>query len=274
MRTSEASPEEFAGPSRQQSDRRVARRETLIVGFASDAAEIAALLPAGLDRGEDGTVLLEFAARPDPGGRGSRIEFNALIPARHKGKRVLYHAIGCNDDERPLVAKPAWAAGARARLVFVHDTVTGVLEFAGRPLIVVSMNCRPPDYLRRQRAFLPLAAEDVRQRLQAPRVAASSLSAVLGAVSTAGLIAQSWSGIRVRGAWTGPATVDILSPHVGVLGRLPVRAVQAGLHCVIDVDRAPVHSLSECGAKDSGPNRANLWIDEPVSAAAAVGALQ
>lgn len=196
-------------------------RETLIVGFDTDAAVLRALLPEALAPDGSNTALIEFAAAPDTNG-GSLTEFNLLIPALHGTQRVLYRAYSTDGGVRPR---------ANTRLVIVHDTLTGVLEMHGRPVAIAAMNYRRADALERRRAFGAVAPADTARQLDPLRVAAADEG------ETNQLVAQPWRDLRVQCAWAGPATLDLLWPTASPLAALPVHRVHGGLHCVVDFRR-------------------------------------
>jgi acetoacetate decarboxylase len=202
---------------------RVSERETLIAGFDTDPKALRALLPWSLAADGSNTALAEFAASPDPAG-GSRTEFNLLIPALYGTERVLYCAYMAGDDVD--------RSRGRARLVIVHDTLTGILELHGRPIAIAAMNYRRADLLEARRRFAALSPADTLRQLRPQRVAAFADGGLR--LARARLVAQPWSDIRVQRAWTGPASLDLLWPANSPLAALSVRAVHGGLHCVID----------------------------------------
>lgn len=211
-------------------------RETLLVGFDTDADVLNALLPAALTPDGSNSVLCEFAATPDPRGRGSCTEFNVLIPALAKGERVLFRAYSTADDG-------AWLPRGRTRMVIVHDTLTGILELHGRPVVIAAMNYRRAHLLEDQRRFGTLSSADTVRQLRPVRVAAAGDG--IDALPVQRLIAQPWSDIHVQCAWMGSASLDLLWPAGAPLAALPVHRVHGGLHCVVDFRREPLRRL--CG---------------------------
>jgi len=210
-------------------------RETLIVGFDTDPAALSALLPAALAPDGSNSVLCEFAAAPDPLGRGSRTEFNVLIPALAAGERVLYLAYSTADDGSS-------ESRGRTRMVIVHDTLTGVVELHGRPIAIAAMNYQRTHLLEDQRRFGALSSADTLRQLRPVRITAPA-DDVLAFLPGQRLIAHPWSDIHVQCAWMGSASLDLLWPSTSPLAALPVQRVHGGLHCVIDFKREPLQRL-------------------------------
>jgi acetoacetate decarboxylase len=209
-----------------------------------------ALLPASLAPDGSNTVVCEFAATPDVNGRGSHTEFNLLIPALVDGERVLYCAYSTTEPS-------PWRLRCDTRMVIVHDTLTGIVELHGRPIVIASMNYRRAHLLEASRRFGALSAVDTMRQLRPARVTEAIGDDRDTSSATSRLIAVSWSDIHVQCAWTGPASLDFLWPANSPLATLAVGRVHGGLHCVVDFRCEPPRRLS--GATPPSAVAAPSW---------------
>lgn len=234
---------------------RCSDRETLMVGFDADPVVLRALLPAELAPDGSNTVLCEFAATPESTGCGSHTEFNVLIPALIDGERVLYGGYSMTDH-------CAFGPRCDVRLVVVHDTLTGIVELHGRPIVIASMNYRRANQLEASRRFSALPAADAVRQLRPARVTRAIEASRGGCLSVRHLIAESWSDIHVRCAWTGPASLDLLWPASSPLAALAVGRVHGGLNCVVDFRRDPPRPCSGAASssQSAGSRRRALLL--------------
>jgi acetoacetate decarboxylase len=126
-------------------------------------------------------------------------------------------------------------------MVIVHDTLTGILELHGRPVVIAAMNYRRAHLLEDQRRFGALSSADTVRQLRPVRVVATGDG--IDTLPAQRLIAQPWSDIHVQCAWMGSASLDLLWPAAAPLAALPVHRVHGGLHCVVDFRREPLRRL-------------------------------
>jgi acetoacetate decarboxylase len=133
----------MASPSYPRGPYRFIDREYLIVTYESDPAAIREALPESLMPNGSNTVLYEFIRMPDSAGFGDYTESGVVIPALFNGEHVNFTAQMYLDDEPPIAGgREIWGfpkKNGNPRLSIVHDTLTGVLEYAGVIVAVASM---------------------------------------------------------------------------------------------------------------------------------------
>ncbi|MGH8552507.1 MAG: acetoacetate decarboxylase, partial [Methylococcales bacterium] len=125
----------MASPSYPRGPYRFIDREYLIVTYESDPSAIREALPEPLQPDGSNTVLYEFIRMPDSAGFGDYTESGVVIPAVYKGEQVNFTAQMYLDDEPPIAGgREIWGfpkKNANPKLSINHDTLTGVLEYAG-----------------------------------------------------------------------------------------------------------------------------------------------
>jgi acetoacetate decarboxylase len=133
----------LAAPSYPRGPYRFIDREYLIVTYKSDPDAIRAALPAPLQPDGTDKVLYEFIRMPDSAGFGDYTESGVVIPAVFGSTPVNFTAQMYLDDEPPIAGgREVWGfpkKNADPRLSIVHDTLTGVLEYAGIVVAVATM---------------------------------------------------------------------------------------------------------------------------------------
>ncbi len=203
------------------------RCEALVVCFRSDREAIAALLPAPLRADGSAAATLQFSAMPAADGRGVDIETQLAVDAELDGMPVAFVArrwVGewpaDGDDEAGL-------APGRARLIDLHDRLTGVLESGGRAIAMASVarRSRLLDALTPRYPAAAAAAWLARPQVSLRR------SAGRNSPPEQRLIRRTVEGIEVRQAHSGAAELELTA----VGGFLPPQALLGGVHIIADV---------------------------------------
>jgi acetoacetate decarboxylase len=211
--------------------RRVTNRELLVVRYRSDAGAIRALLPEPLQPDGSGTVALEFLATPVPGA-GAETEVRVTIPAWSRGTPVDFVLRTWIDEDDDAQDADESLRTGHSRLVIVHDTLTGMLESAGRAVAVASMGYRRQHFVCGAERLRDCPADEVVQRLSRTQVRLQRVTDGAGRVLAAQLVGCRAQNVRVKGAWAGPAQLYLPSLAASPL---PVRELLGGLHCVADL---------------------------------------
>jgi len=229
----------LAAPSYPRGPYRFVDREYLIVSYESHPDAIGAALPAPLHPDGSNTVLCEFIRMPDSAGFGDYTESGLVIPARFDGKPVNFTAQMYLDDEPPIAGgREIWGfpkKNANPRLSIVHDTLTGVLEYAGIVVAVATMGYKHQHLLYDVAGRRQCSAEAIVERMSKTQVNLKIIPNVDGTPAIAQLVAYELDDIQVKGAWSGPARLQ-LHAHVNApVADLPVRKVLGGVHFLADL---------------------------------------
>ena len=208
-------------------------REYLIITYESDPVAIRAILPEPLDPEETPLVLYEFINMPDSSGFGSYAESGMVIPARFADKAVNYTVQMYLDNEPAIAAgREIWGFPKKfgyPRLTTFDDTLTGILEYSGVCVAVGTMAYKPTDLLS------GASKDEITRKLSKTQVNLKLIPGVDGKPAIAQLVGYELRDISLKGAWEGPARLE-LAAHVNApVADLPVRKVLGGLHFVADL---------------------------------------
>lgn len=229
----------MASPSYPGGPYRFVQREYLIVNYASDADAIRAALPEPLEPDGSDRVLYEFIRMPDSAGFGDYTESGVVIPALFRGQPVNFTAQMYLDDEPPIAGgREIWGFPKKhgnPKLTVNHDTLTGVLEYAGIQVAVATMGYKHQHLLYDVDGRKACSSDSIIEKMIRTQVNLKLIPHVDGTPAIAQLVAYEMSDIQVHGAWSGPARLHLV-PHVNApVADLPVRAVVGGLHFIADL---------------------------------------
>ncbi len=229
-----------ASPSYPRGPYRFVNREYLIVNYESEPDAIREALPEPLEPDGSNQVLYEFIKMPDSSGFGDYTESGVVIPAAFKGDAVNFTAQMYLDCHPPIAGgREIWGFPKKLghpKLEIKHDTLTGVLEYAGVNVAIATMaykheNLICPDSGR------PLScdANGIVQKMQKTQVNLKIIPDIDGSLKIVQLVAYNLEDITVKGAWEGPARLALF-PHVNApVADLPVKKVLSGMHFVADL---------------------------------------
>jgi acetoacetate decarboxylase len=229
----------LAAPSYPRGPYRFIDREYLIVSYKSDPDAIRAALPEPLLPDGTDTVLYEFIRMPDSAGFGDYTESGVVIPAMFEGRPVNFTAQMYLDDEPPIAGgREIWGfpkKNANPRLTIVHDTLTGVLEYGGIIVAVATMGYKHQHLLYDIAGRRQCSTEAIVERMSKTQVNLKLIPDVDGTPAIAQLVAYELVDVQVKGAWSGPARLQ-LHAHVNApVADLPVRTTLGGLHFTADL---------------------------------------
>lgn len=225
-----ASAMPLASPSYPKGPYRFIDREYLVIHYESDPDAIRAMLPEPLE--PDGNhVFFEWIKMPDSTGFGSYQESGSGIAARFADAPCFYSAQMYLDDEAPTTAgREIWGFPkkiGRPDLAVHHDTLTGTLHYAD---IRVAMGTMAYKYQNLCQDPGKVIAE-----MSKLNVNLKFIPDVDGNPKIAQLVGYHLQDITLKGAWAGPARLDLV-PHVNCrVADLPVRRILYGRHLVADL---------------------------------------
>ena len=229
----------IASPSYPRGPYRFVDREYLIVTYKSDPDAIREALPEPLEPDGSDTVLYECIRMPDSAGFGNYTESGVVIPALLHGEHVNFTAQMYLDDEPPIAGgREIWGfpkKNAKPRLDICHDTLTGVLVYAGVTVAIATMSYKHQHLLYDVAGRKACSSKSIVSKMSATQVNLKLIPDVDGSLAIAQLVAYNLSDIQVKGAWSGPARLQ-LNAHVNApVADLPVREVIGGLHFIADL---------------------------------------
>jgi acetoacetate decarboxylase len=203
-------------------------REYLIIAYRTDPAALEAVIPEPLTFTEP-IVKYEFIRMPDSTGFGNYTESGQVIPVKFGGKEGNYtHAMYLNDGPPIYGGRELWGFPkkyAQPSLSVDKDTLIGTLDYGPVRVATGTMGFK----------HKALDLDVVRAVLEKPNYLLKIIPHVDGSPRILELVDYRLEDIVMKGAWSGPAALD-LSPHaLAPIAELPVREVLSATHIVADL---------------------------------------
>jgi len=207
---------------------RFKNREFLIITYRTDMEALRAVVPEPLEIMEP-LVKFEFINMPDSTGFGSYTESGQIIPVKLDGVSGSYaHAMYLNDHPPIAGGRELWGFPkklATPKLEIEIDTLVGTLEYGSVEIAKATMGFKH----REVNSALVMAS------LAAPNYLLKIIPHVDGSVRICELVRYYTTHVSLKGAWTGPATLE-LHPHaLAPVFELPVLEVISTIHFVADL---------------------------------------
>ena len=207
---------------------RFVNREFLIVTYRTDPQALRAVVPEPLQIGEP-IVKYEFIRMPDSTGFGSYTESGQVIPVTLDGQHGGYVHSMYLDDEAPIAGgRELWGFPkklAAPSLTVERDTLLGTLDYGPVRVATATMG-----YKHRI-----LDTESVRKGLLSPNFLLKIIPHVDGTPRICELVRYFLEDVTVKGAWTGPAALELAHHALAPVAALPVLEVISGTHILTDM---------------------------------------
>ncbi|OBP78258.1 acetoacetate decarboxylase [Mesorhizobium loti] len=219
------SPAYPAGPYRFRN------REYLIITYRTDPQKLRYIVPEPLHVCEP-LVKFEFIRMPDSTGFGDYTEGGQVIPVSFCGRRGSYTLCMFLDDHPPIAGgRELWGFPkklASPTLRTETDTLVGTLDYGPVRVATGTMGYK-------HRAA-DLAS--VRASLAEPNFLLKIIPHVDGTPRICELVEYHLEDVHLRGAWTGPAALNLWSHALAPVAELPVLEVVSAVHLVADLTLA------------------------------------
>jgi acetoacetate decarboxylase len=203
-------------------------REFLIITYRTDPEAIAKVIPAPL-RPAEPLVKFEIIRMPDSSTFGDYTEAGQVIPVTLDGEAGAYtHCMYL--DNFPAIAAGREIMGypkmlGNPKLEVRHDCMVGTLDYNGVRLATATMTYK----------YQAVDKQTVRNSMEAPGFLLKVIPHIDGTARICEIVKFKVADLTVKGAWSGPATLE-LHPHVlAPLAALPVREVVSAIHIVADL---------------------------------------
>jgi acetoacetate decarboxylase len=207
---------------------RFVNREFFIVTYRTDREALEAVVPAPLEI-VDPIVKFEFIRMPDSTGFGDFTESGQVIPVRYQGQMGGYvHQMYLNDHPPIAGGREIW--GFPKKLAWPEfrvekETLGGVLKYGPLPVAVATMGYK----------YRTLDPAKVLASLQAPSYLLKIIPHVDCSPRICELVRYYLEDITVKGAWEGPAALELFQHALAPVAQLPVREVISGTHILTDL---------------------------------------
>ncbi len=203
-------------------------REYLNILYRTDAEAMRRVVPEPLTVG-DPLVRFEVMRMPDVTGLGSFTESGQVLRVEHQGEPADYlHAMYVNSlasiaSGREISAFPKKFGSPD---LFVDtDTLVGTLDYGSQRVATATMGYK----------HAPMSEEDARAELGQPTYGLKMLPGYDRRPRILELARSQITDITIRGAWTGPARLQLFDHVSAPLADLPVREIVSASHILTDL---------------------------------------
>jgi len=207
---------------------RFVNREFFIVTYRTDPEALKAVIPAPLEM-TDPIVKFEFIRMPDSTGFGDFTESGQVIPVRYKDQLGGYvHAMYLNDHPPIAGGREIWGFPKKLgypELRVEKETLQGVLRFGSLPIAVATMGYK----------YRPAPHYKILASLTAPNFLVKIIPHVDCTPRICELVLYYLEDVTVKGAWEGPADIELFRHALAPVAALPVREVISGVHILTDL---------------------------------------
>lgn len=211
---------------------RFTNREYLNITYRTDIDALRAIVPEPLEVDEP-LVRFEVMKMPDTTGLGSYTECGQAIMVRMgKEKGEYLHAMYLDN-------LPAMASGREVsaypkklgapKLYTDSDTLVGTLDYGSLRVATATMGYK----------HKPLDLEQAKSEICVPIFMLKILWSYEGRPGICELLRTQISNITVKGAWTGPARLQLFEHALAPLADFPVREIVSASHILTDLTLAP-----------------------------------
>lgn len=215
-------------PSYPRGPYRFYNREYFIVTYRTDMDVLRALVPEPLEIPEP-IVKYEFIRMPDSTGFGDYTETGQVIPVRFQGQAGSFvHSMYLDDDAPIAGGREIWGFPkklAKPKLSCEAEVLVGTLHYGSVLCAVGTMGYK--------HKILP--PEPILASLAEPNFLIKIIPHVDGSPRICELVRYHMEDVVFKGAWSGPASLELHQHVMADVAKLPVREVLSATHFIADL---------------------------------------
>lgn len=217
----------LTNPSYPPGPYRFVDREYMIITYRTDMKALRAVVPEPLQV-EEPVVKYEFIRMPNSTGFGDYTESGQVVPVSFKGQKGGYvHAMYLDDDAPIAGGREIWGFPKKLASPSIRvekDTLVGTLDYGPVRIATGTMGYK-------HRALDPAK---MKQALEAPNFLLKIIPHVDCSPRICELVRYSMEDVTVKGAWEGPAGLELRHHALAPVADLPVLEVLACVHVLSD----------------------------------------
>jgi acetoacetate decarboxylase len=207
---------------------RFVNREFLVITYRTDIDALRAVVPEPLEIAEP-VVKYEFIRMPDSSGFGDYTESGQVIPVSFQGNKGGYvHSMYLNDEAPIAGGRELWGFPkkfAEPSLRVEKDTLLGTLDYGSVRVATASMGYK-------HRVLDPAA---IKTGFEEPGYLLKIIPHVDGSARICELVRYKLEDIIIKGAWSGPAALELAHHALAPVAQLPVLEVISASHILTDL---------------------------------------
>jgi acetoacetate decarboxylase len=203
-------------------------REYLNILYRTDAEAMRRLVPEPLQVAEP-LVRFEVMRMPDVTGLGSFTESGQVLQVEYQGEPADYlHAMYVDSlasiaSGREISAFPK--KFGTPKLYVDTDTLVGTLDYGSLRVATATMGFK----------HAPMSEDDARAEIGRPTYGLKMLPGYDRRPRVLELARSQITDMTVKGAWTGPARLQLFEHALAPLADLPVREIVSASHLLVDL---------------------------------------
>lgn len=218
----------FSCPSYPRGPYQFNNREYFIITYETDIDLLREIVPAPLEVVEP-LVNFEVIRMPDSTGFGDYTESGQVIPVRFKGKSGSYTHAMYLDDQPPISGgREIWVFPkklAQPCLRVEKETLLGILDYGSSRVATATMGFK----------YEKLETEAIKKSMSGPNYLLKIIPHVDGTTRICELVEYHLEDLVIKGAWTGPARLDLNYHALAPIAFLPVKHVVKAVHIITDL---------------------------------------
>ena len=203
-------------------------REFVVITYRTDPERLRSVVPEPLEVVGD-TVNYEFIRMPDSTGFGDYTESGQVIPVRLGKETGGYsHAMYLNDGPPIFGGRELWGFPkkyAQPSLEVDRDTLVGTLDYGPVRIATGTMGFK----------HVAIDHVPVLKALAAPNFLLKIIPHVDGSPRICELVRYELQDVALKGAWSGPAALDLRPHALAPVADLPVLEVVSAIHIRADL---------------------------------------
>ncbi|RQR69833.1 MULTISPECIES: acetoacetate decarboxylase [unclassified Burkholderia] len=220
----------LTSPAYSRGPYRFVDREFLIVTYRTDPRRLRALVPEPLQIDVDNPIVkYEFIRMPDSSGFGDYTESGQVIPVTYEGRRGMYvHSMYLDCHAPTAGGREMWGFPkkiASPTLEVQGDALIGELRYGKSLVATATMGFK----------YAQLDAAQARRSIEAPGFLLKIVPHVDGTPRVLELVEYNCVDVEVKGAWSGPAALQLNAHALAPVADLPVLEVLSGTHLIADL---------------------------------------
>jgi acetoacetate decarboxylase len=232
MKEAEVREKAFAipltSPSYPPGPYRFYNREYFTITYKTDREALESVVPEPLVF-TDPIVKFEIIRMPDSTGFGDYTESGQIIPVTYKGEPGVYvHSMYLNDESPIAGGREIWGFPkklAEPALKHDSDTLVGTLHYGQLRVAVATMGYK-------HRA---LDADAVKKGFLVPNYTIKIIPDADCTPRICELVRFRLEDLTIKGAWEGPAALELFHHALAPVAQLPVREIVGASHVLTDL---------------------------------------
>ncbi|WP_339763253.1 acetoacetate decarboxylase [uncultured Hoeflea sp.] len=218
----------LTSPSYPKGPYRFANREYMTITYRTDPEALEAVVPEPLEF-DEAIVKYEFIRMPDSTGFGDYTETGQVIPVTFKGTKGGYvHSMYLNDDAPIAGGREIWGFPKKLAdpcLRVEKDTLVGTLDYGSLRIANGTMGYK----------HTTLDLERVHASMLEPSFLLKIIPHVDCTPRICELVSYRLEDVTVKGAWSGPAGLELFDHALAPVAELPVLEVLSATHILADL---------------------------------------